>query len=189
MATAYILGGTGTLLTYFGSSAASGIDDAKARGASDEQAIAFGIMSGFAEAIPEMLSTEKLLKIGSSKTFKELMLNIVKQSGAEGIEEGTTSIINTFADNIVMGDFSNFNILVREYVAKGMSKEEAEKQAWKDIVEGIAFDSLAGAVSGGISGGIQTGGKTALVKIAENNEAKQRYADKESRDALIESGL
>lgn len=166
MATAYALGGTGTLLTYFGSSAASGIDDAKARGASDEQAIAFGIMSGFAEAIPEMLSTEKLLKIGSSKTFKELMLNIVKQSGAEGIEEGTTSIINNFADNIIMGDFSNFNILVREYVAKGMSEEKAKKQAWKDIVEGIAFDSLAGAFSGGVSGGIQTGIQSALSAVA-----------------------
>jgi len=166
MATAYTLGGTGTLLTYFGSAAASGIDDAKNRGASDEQAIAFGIMSGFAEAIPEMLSVERLLKIGSSKTFKELMLNIVKQSGAEGIEEGTTSIINTLADNIVMGDFSNFNILAKEYVAKGMSEEEAEKQAWKDIVEGIAFDSLAGAVSGGVSGGIQTGIQSALSAVA-----------------------
>ena len=175
LATGYALGPVGTLISYFGSAAASGIDDARARGASDDQAIAYGVLAGLAEAIPEALSVEKLLKIGSSKTLKSLMLNILKQSGAEGIEEGVTSIINNFADNLVMGDFSNFNILVQDYMDGGMSEEDAKKQAWKDLAEGIAFDSLAGMVSGGVSGGIQTGLQTGINKINETAVNKELY--------------
>ena len=180
---AYTGGAPQALIQFFGSAAATGVDDARARGASDDQAIAFGIASGLAEAIPEAIGIDNLLKIGSSSTLKSLMLNIVKQSGVEGIEEGTTSIINNLADNIIMGDFSNFNALKWQYRIKGMSEEEAKKQAWIDTVEGIAFDSLAGFVSGGIHAGPQTAFQTVMA----NREAVSTYG--ESVSELIEEGL
>ena len=180
---AYTGGAPTALISFFGSAAAAGVDDAKARGASDDQAISFGIMSGLAEAIPEAMGIDNLLKIGFSDTLKSLMKNILKQSGVEGIEEGATSIINNFADNLIMGDFSNFNILKGQYMAQGMSEEEAKKQAWIDTAEDIAFDSLAGFVSGGIHAGPQTAYQT----IAENRNARNTYG--ESVNELIEEGL
>lgn len=180
---AYTGGAPQALIQFFGSAAATGVDDAKARGASDDQAIAFGITSGLAEAIPEAFGVEKLLKIGTSDTLKSLLVNIIKQSGVEGIEEGSTSVINNIADNIIMTDLSTFNALKNEYRAIGMSEKEAEKQAWLDTLEGIAFDSLAGFVSGGIHAGPQTAFQTVMA----NKEAVSTYG--ESVNELIEEGL
>ena len=136
------------MITFFGSAAAAGTDDAKRRGASDQQALAFGLMSGVAEAIPEMIGVEKLLNIGASGTMRELVMNLVKQGASEGVEEGITSVLNSFADQLAMGDKSNFDIIVRDYINKGWNAEDAKKQAWIDMAEDVAFDVLGGFVSG-----------------------------------------
>ena len=180
-AAAYTGGSPQALIQFFGSAAA--VDDARARGANADQAIMYGTMAGLAEAIPEMLSIESLLKIGSSDTLKSLFKNILKQSGAEGIEEITTSVLDTFADNLVMGDFSNLNIKTKQYMSEGLSEEEAKKRAWIDIAEDIAFDGLAGFVSGGIHAAPQTTFQTYIA----NKEALKTYGD--SVNALIGEGL
>lgn len=147
-------GGQGqALVTFFGSAAASGVDDALSRGANGDQAIAFGTMAGIAEGLAEMIGVDNLMNIGTSETLKQLMWNILKQGFSEGIEEGVTSVLNNFADNLVMGDKSNFNALVAEYMKQGLSEEEAKKKAWMDTAEDIAFDMLGGFVSGAAHSG------------------------------------
>ena len=159
-------GGAGqAIITSFGPAVQSGINSAKSRGATDEQAVSFGLMSGLAEALAEQIGVDNLLKIGSASTLKELSLNILKQGAAEGLEEGITSLATNFADQLVMKDKSEYNLAAIMYMSNGMSKEEAEKQAWLDMAEGVLFDMLAGFTSGGISGGLETGVKSALTAL------------------------
>ncbi len=148
-----------TLIAFFGSGAAASVDDAKRRGASDEQALAYGTMVGLAEGLSEMLGVDNLMKIKSSATMKQLMGNILKQAVAEGLEEGISTTLSNFADQLVMGDKSNFNILVTEFMAQGMSEEEAKEKAWLDMAEDLAYDMVGGFVSGGVHAGPKTTGQ------------------------------
>ena len=158
---AYTLGRYGTLISYFGQGAASAVDDALARGADAKSALLYGTIVGAAEGASEMIGVDNLLKIGSSSTMKELFINVLKQSGAEGIEEGFSSTAEKIADNFVMGDKSKFNTKVDELVMGGMSVDKAKNKAWIESVEEIAFDTLGGAVSGGFHAGPVSAIKTA----------------------------
>ena len=55
MATGYTMGSTGTLIAYFGQGAASGVDEALARGANDGQALLYGTALGVFEGLAEMV--------------------------------------------------------------------------------------------------------------------------------------
>ena len=180
---AYTGGGGQALVTFFGSAAASGVDDAKQRGATDEQAIAYGTMSGAAEALAEMVGVDNLLNIGSSYTMRQLVMNIVKQGVAEGAEEGITTLMNNFADQLVMQDKSNFNILVQQYMDNGLSESDAKKQAWLNMVNDMAFDMVSGFASGAIHAGPQTAYQTYLT----GREMKTQYGS--SQQELVEHGL
>ena len=180
---AYSVGQVGTLVQFFGSAAAAGVDEAKQRGADDNNALMYGTLVGAAEAIAEQSGVDNLLKIGSSATMRELIKNIAKQGVSEGLEEGITSVLNNFADQLTMGDMSNFNILVRDYMSKGWSEEEAKKQAWIDMAEDIAFDMLGGFVSGAVHAGPQTAYQT----LVQNQEYKAIYGD--SAAELVQEGL
>ena len=179
----YTLGGAGTLISYFGSAAASGVDDALSRGASEEQAILYGTALGVFEGLAEQIGIDNLFKIGSSKTTRELIKNILRQAGAEGLEEGLTSILGNIADNVIMQDKSNFYAMVQAYMSQGMTEKEAMGQAWSDSVEGIAFDTLGGFVSGGVHAGVHTGALSAL----SNYKASRKYGDQSQQ--IIDEAL
>ena len=173
MASAYTMGSTGTLISYFGQGAASGVDEALSRGASDGQALLYGTSLGVFEGLAEMIGVDNLFKLGSTSTVKGFIRNIVKQAGAEGMEEGLTAFLSNIADNVIMGDKSNFSFLVAQYMADGMSEDEAQKKAWVTTAGDMVFDTIAGAVSGGVSGGIHTSAQT----IASNAYAKNLYGN------------
>ena len=179
----YTGGQTGTLIQFFGSAAASGVDEAKQRGADDSQAMKYGTMVGAAEGLAEMIGVDNLLNIGASSTMRELIINVAKQGVAEGLEEGITSVLNNFADQLTMGDMSNFNVLVRDYMNKGWSEEEAKKQAWLDMAEDIAYDVLGGFISGSVHAGPQTAYQT----YAQNKQIRSVYGDSVSE--LVQQGL
>ena len=176
MLTANTQGPLGTYMVFFGSASSSGIYDAKRRGATDSQAITLGILNGLAEAAGEAFSAEKLLSLAGVKELKKFFANILLQAGIEASEEGVTTLLNTFADKWAMKDKSNYSVTVSYYMnKKGMSREEAEKQANKDWLNDIAFDMLGGFISGGVSSGLQTGVKTIFANRAENKSALMNY--------------
>lgn len=155
---AYTQGSVGTDILFFGSAASSSMYSAKDRGATDEQAIKLGVLSGLAEAAGEHFSIEGLIGMSEANTMKAFFGNVLKQSGIEASEEGFTTLMNNFADQLIMGKDSAFYEKVRTYMSEnGMSEQEAKKQAWKDMAEDLAFDMVGGAFSGGVSTGIQTG--------------------------------
>ena len=179
---AYTLGPGGTLVSYFGQGAAAGVDDALARGATDEQALIYGMALGVFEAVAEEIGVDNLFKLGSSATIKGVIKNILMQAGAEGAEEGLTSLFSNIADNVIMQDKSNFNALVAQYMAQGMSESEAQLKAWMDSVEGIAYDTISGAISGGVHAGPQT----AIQTVKANKNASKIYGSS-TADLVTES--
>jgi hypothetical protein len=122
MASAYTLGGIGTLVSYFGQGAASGVDDALSRGASDEQALLYGTVVGVLEGVFEEIGVERLFKLGSASTLKGVTKNIFNQAMTEGAEEFLTSIGSNIADDVIdrfyQSGTTNFDILVKEYISK-----------------------------------------------------------------------
>ena len=70
MAQSLVLGNTvgsaGTLALFFGTAANQGFDDAMSRGATPEQALMFGALSGAAEAAAEIIPLENLLNADKS---------------------------------------------------------------------------------------------------------------------------
>ena len=182
--TGYTQGTVGTYVVFFGSASASAMYEAKNRGATDDQAITLGILSGLAEAAGEAFSVEHLLSLGGAKELTGFFANILSQAGIEASEEGVTTLLNNFSEQLVMGDKSNFNVLVNYYMAeKGLSESEAKKKAWLDMANDLAFDVLGGAISGGVSSGLQTGVQTMFV----NRNAKQLYGG--SQQELVGEAL
>ena len=161
----YTGGQFGTLVQFFGSAAASGFDDAKQRGASDQQAMQIGTLNGIAEGLAESIGIDNLLKIGSATTMRGLLKNIAKQGAAEGLEEGVTTLLNNFADQLVMQDKSNFYNIVNQLVANGVPMEQAKKQAWLMMANDMAFDMVGGFVSGSVHAGPQTAFQTVIENV------------------------
>ena len=188
VASAYTLGGAGTLVAYFGQGAASGMDDALSRGATEGQAALYGTALGVFEGLAESIGVDNLFKLGSSSTVKGFIKNILNQAGAEGIEEGLTSLLSNIADNVIMQDKSNFNALVSQYMDQGMSETDAKTKAWMASVEGIAYDAIAGAISGGVSGGIHTTAQTIRHNIATTKQG-QNIIDRGGVDTLKQLAL
>lgn len=112
-----------------------------------------GALSGTAEVLGETLSLENIKGLQAGET-KGLLRDILRSAGIEGSEEGVTTLLNTFADNIVNGNESDYYVALEGYISQGMSYADAERAAMKDWVNGIAFDMISGAASGGISGGV-----------------------------------
>ena len=184
-------GGWGSLIMLGGSAAASGMDDVLARGGSVGQAILYGGAVGLAEGIAEKIGMDTLVDLLFKKGSTSLLKAIAKQFLAEGAEEGLTSFANGFIDNLVMGDKSNFNALVQEYVSEGMSESEAKTKAWLQYLEDIAYDMAAGALSGAVHAGVGGAISMPINSIKNNSEynatAKSIYG--ESTPELIAEGL
>lgn len=179
-ASAYTMGSLGTLVSYFGQGAAAGVDDALSRGATDDQALFYGLVLGAAEGISENIGAERLLKLGSPNEIRKLLVGGFKNGGkqfwslvnkqglAEGIEEGFSGIIGQVADNFILKGKSNFEALTKEYRALGMSATEATKKAWMKSIGDVAYDTLSGYLSGAIHAAPQIVGSS----IKQNTENK-----------------
>ena len=156
LAAAYTGGPGQALITNFGPAMASATDDALSRGATDEQAMGYGFLSGLAEAAAEMVGVDNLLKLGTADSLKAVMKNLLKQGTTEALEEGLTSVVDNLADNLVLRDKSVLNQRIATYTEQGMTSEQAKKQAWLDMAGDVIFDMLGGFVSGAASGGLET---------------------------------
>lgn len=171
-------GSSGALVQFFGMAASNGFTDAKSRGADDNQALAFGALSGIAEAIPEMITVDKFLGLASAAQVDNVFKSILKQAGAEALEEATTSALTEVADRWVMGGKSQYALTVQELMASGMTEAEAKNKAFTQTLLGIAGDAVTGAISGTASGGIAVG----FNKL--NNKYFQRETNAEAKKAL-----
>lgn len=177
-----------TLPTFGTSAYASTLQADQDKGISTENATKHAIVAGLTEMATELLPLEELFKIvGSSgkATAKQTILNILKQAGLEGTEEGIAGIANNIADNIINGDMSEYNMRIQYYIENGMSEEDARKQASEDFYEEIMQDVLAGTISGAAMGG----GATVAGKIYYNNLGVEVNSDAELKEKVVEAAM
>lgn len=147
---------TGTSLLG-GSAATSMMHEVKANGGTDAQAIAMGGIAGAAEMIMEALPLDNLLNMGKIANPKQFVLNILKQGGVEATEEALTTLANTAADILIMGDKNELKRSYDEYILRGYSPEEAAKRAKGDWFNGLLQDTVGGFISGltfGVGGAV-----------------------------------
>lgn len=165
MGVAGVLGNTHAVdVLFFSSAGNEAYRDARERGATQEQAMGFSILSGAAEAIFEHVSVETFADQfirQNAKARRSTLAKLLIQSGTEASEEVTTEIANKLADAWVMGDKSEYDLKVKELMSqdKTLTKEQAEKKAFMDALKDVGMAGLGGLVSGlgfGLTGAIAT---------------------------------
>jgi len=131
----------------------AGVDtviDAKNNGATDDQALALGVISGAAEAFFEKYSLENLLE---GKVSRNAVISALKQTGIEASEEMATEITNILANEAIMGTQSDFNKVVTEYKEMGLNDKEAKAKALEEKLLQVLEAGAAGALVGFVMGG------------------------------------
>lgn len=146
-------GPTGALVVGSSTAAANQAKDIIDRGGSKEQAFIGGMAAGAFEAIFEKVSIDNLLATKSVTGWKSWLRETAKQAGIEASEETFTEVANILTDAAIMGDNSNYDAAVRDYMAQGMSQEDAERQAFMDLIGQVVQAGVGGAISGGVMGG------------------------------------
>jgi hypothetical protein len=148
-------GSAGTLTVMAARVAGQSVNEALSRGATEDEAAAYGVSSAIGEVIGEVAPLDHLLGMVNAdpKTGKEWLKAILKQAGLEASGEAITTVWNDLVSAQALGDLSDYNMAKAEYIQQGMSEKEAEKQATKDALHQIFLDALGGAISGVAMGG------------------------------------
>lgn len=175
-------GPTGALVVGSSTAAANQAKDIIDRGGTKEQAFMGGLAAGAFEAIFEKVSIDNLLATKSVTGWKTWLKETAKQAGVEASEETFTEIANILADAAIMGDNSNYDVAVRDYIAQGMSQEDAERQAFMDLIGQIVQAGVGGALSGGVMGG------TVNAVNGMANAAYNRYNQQQSQENTAKNG-
>jgi hypothetical protein len=151
--------GLGNAATYVlaASSATNGIVSAKARGATDGQALLFGTLTGMSDLVLDDLPIGDLFKMGKSGVANAVKKVLsIQLKGAS--EEIVTTFANTFADAIVMGDKSELRLLISDYMTNDeMSEDDARARALGGLLKGLVWDAIGGAISSVVMKGASIG--------------------------------
>lgn len=177
-------GPTGALVVGSSTAAANQAKDIIDRGGSKEQAFMGGMAAGAFEAVFEKVSIDNLLATKSVTGWKSWLKETAKQAGIEASEETFTEIANILADAAIMGDNSNYDVAVAEYVAQGMSQEDAERQAFFDLIGQVVQAGVGGAISGGVMGGA-VNGVNGMANAAYNRYNQQLVQENDVKNAPI----
>lgn len=176
-------GSAATLTVMAARVAGQSVNEALSRGATEDEAAAYGVSSAIGEVIGEALPLDHLLGMVNAdpKTGKEWLKAILKQAGLEASGEAITTVWNDLVSAQALGDLSDYNMAKAEYIQQGMNEAEAEKQATKDALHQIFLDALGGAISGVAMGGGASVVNRAISRAsgtrAENNIASSLVSD------------
>lgn len=177
-------GPTGALVVGSSTAAANQAKDIIDRGGSKEQAFMGGMAAGAFEAIFEKVSIDNLLATKSVTGWKSWLKETAKQAGIEASEETFTEIANILADAAIMGDNSNYDVAVAEYVAQGMNQEDAERQAFFDLIGQVVQAGVGGAISGGVMGGV-VNGVNGMANAAYNRYNQQLVRENDVKNTPV----
>ena len=150
-------GPAGALIAMSSDVANSTAYDTLERGGTPADAFWNGMLAGTIEAMAEKLPLDRLFKMargGTKLLSKAGIKNVLSQAGIEGSEEVVSSYLQTLTDMALMGDQSQYELTVQNYMEEGMSEAEARRQASIDtfITEPLVNSFFGGAISGGVFG-------------------------------------
>lgn len=191
-AQAATLGGAGSNASKFVKlsmdtiSANDAILDTLSRGGSQQQAFINGLVNGALEHVSESPAVEGIFNVGRGirpvKDVKSFAISTLRQMGIEAGGEGFANITQNLADQIIMGDKSNFGQTVKYYEQEGKSHKEAVKQATMDMYVKQTAEAMAtGALAGGAMGGAASAFNTA--SAGRNINSNTAYAKDLARTA------
>ena len=132
------------------------LNHAREKNVSPDKMMGTAVAAGAIETLTEKIPLDNLLKVAKGmpkQTASSVIKNVLKQAGTEGAEETISELANTLADYAINGEESDWSKDIQNYMAHGMTKEQATKQAYIDLGQRAAYAGAAGAVSGGIMGG------------------------------------
>lgn len=172
------MGSTVASVLSMGTEAASGaVMDAKLRGATDSQALLYGGMTLAAESGTEFLPMDNIIdafKGANTTVAKQFVADVLKDVAAEGVGEGLNELIEGVGDDLIMGELSERNQAIAQYMAEGMTEEEATRKATDDFVAQIGYAAITGAVSGAVS---MTTSRIAGTVSGESGTERVSYED------------
>ncbi len=191
-AQAATLGGAGSNASKFVKlsmdtiSANDAILDTLSRGGSQQQAFINGLVNGALEHVSESPAVEGIFNVGRGirpvKDVKSFAISTLRQMGIEAGGEGFANITQNLADQIIMGDKSNFGQTVKYYEQEGKSHKEAVKKAVMDMYVKQTAEAMAtGALAGGAMGGAASAFNTA--SAGRNINSNTAYAKDLARTA------
>lgn len=175
-----------TLPSYGTSSYAQTLKEGYDRGLSEGEAQATAFVAGCAEMLTEVFSLDMALDAmnkGGRKLLKEKIVDALAGASVEGSEEFFNDIINGFADTIINGDKSEYNVEVEELMKQGLSKEDAQKEATINFFKNGAKDFAMGMASGLIL----QGGASLLGSANTMDEVRMLHQEGNYRE--IEEGI
>nr|DAJ45475.1 MAG TPA: hypothetical protein [Caudoviricetes sp.] len=160
--------------------------DTLSRGGTQQQAFMNGLINGALEYVSESPAVEGVFNVGRGirpvKDIKSFAISTLRQMGIEAGGEGFANITQNLADQIIMGDKSNFGQTVKYYEQEGKSHKEAVKQATMDMYVKQTAEAMAtGALAGGAMGGAASAFNTA--SAGRNINSNTAYAKDLARTA------
>lgn len=160
--------------------------DTLSRGGTQQQAFINGLMNGALEYVSESPAVEGVFNVGRGirpvKDVKSFAISTLRQMGIEAGGEGFANITQNLADQIIMGNKSNFGQTVKYYEQEGKSHKEAVKQATMDMYVKQTAEAMAtGALAGGAMGGAASAFNTA--SAGRNINSNTAYAKDLARTA------
>lgn len=160
--------------------------DTLSRGGTQQQAFMNGIINGALEFLSESPAVEGVFNVGRGirpvKDVKSFAISTLRQMGIEAGGEGFANITQNLADQIIMGDKSNFGQTVKYYEQDGSSHKEAVKKATMDMYVKQTAEAMAtGALAGGAMGGAASAFNTA--SAGRNINSNTAYAKDLARTA------
>lgn len=129
---------------------------ASANGATPAQAAISAAADATWEYLSEKLPLDKLVDMAPQKNFRAVLGNALKQAGIEIVGEEANLVASLFSQAYILKEKSDFNLQVQQYLAQGMSEEEAKKAATANIWQEAKQTAIVAGISGGVSGGAQT---------------------------------
>lgn len=178
--------GAGSSAMYGASAFGGNVKDATERGANTDEAITYGTISAAAEIITERLGFERLFNLGKFAKAAggkgRLAMEILKNMGSEGLEEGTSEAANQIADVLIMGDRSQMAETYRMAKGAGQTEGQATATALRGAAAQIGYSAGIGALSGGmIAGGVAGGSRLAGRNVLGEGttEAEQPLTEEE----------
>ena len=158
--TAGAFGEAGALAIMGAQAAQSTMKDTFERTGDNTKSALTGTAAGLIEAATEKVSFDHFWDMakGTGKTItRNMLVNLLMQSGIEGTEEMTSEALNTVVDRWINQKDSNYELNVQSYVNQGYSEEQARDMAFNDVWEQMKEAGKVGAMAGGMSGGVAIG--------------------------------
>lgn len=163
---------TGGAWTMALSAMNSSMMDARMRGADTKTALAYGAANAVIELGTEKLGMDRIADAFKKKGaggVRELLGEMLSGFANEFGEETVGNIAGQLTDDLIMGNLSNYNNAVQQYMSIGLSEEAAKAQAARDSLKEILYGGLVGGLSGGLTSGI---GFVAGSVAGKNNPTK-----------------